>query len=234
MSKLTIYGDLMSQPTRAVLAFCKINKIPYDFENVNLSKSEQFSENFKNINPLSYVPAIRLIDSKQKEFKLCESHAIIRFLSEFFKVDEKWYSRQDLYRKALVEQYLDYHHLNTRFVFANKFFKTFFGPILEKKGRKLKAWGYDVDERVPIILSHFDTLLGKQKYIVDDQISVADILFTCEANQLQLIKFDLSNYKNLTKYLNNINSIPEMIDVNEVLVKLTKKIYGEETPKAKF
>ena len=234
MSKLSIFGDMMSQPTRAVIAFCKLAKIPFDFENVNLTKREQFSETYKKINPHSLVPAIRVIDSNKKEFKLYESHAIIRFLSVYFLVDEKWYPRQDLYRRGLVDQYLDYHHLNTRFVFANKFFRTFFGPLLEKKGRKLKAWGYDVDERIPVILSYFDSLLGKQKFIVDDQISAADILFTCEANQLQLIRFDLSSYKNLTNYMNTINAMPEMVEVNEILVKLTKKIYNEETPNAKF
>ena len=232
MSKLTIFGDLLSQPTRAVIAFCKLTKISYDFQVVNLAKGEQFLENFKKINPHSYVPALRLIDNKQKEFNLCESHAIIRFLSVYFLVDEKWYPRQDIYRKALVDQYLDYHHLNTRFVFSNKFFKTFFGPLLEKKGKKVK--GYNVDERIPIILSHFDSIFAKQKFIVDDKISVADILFICEANQLQLIKFDFSKYNNLTNYMNNINSIPEILEVNQVLVKLTNKIFEDEAPKAKF
>ena len=34
--------------------------------------------------------------------------------------------------------------------------------------------------------------------------------------------------------MNTINAMPEMVEVNEILVKLTKKIYNEETPNAKF
>ncbi len=232
MSKLTIYGDMLSQPTRAVLLFCKLTKIPYDFMPVHINKGEHFKDEFKKINPLSYVPAIKLVDSNKKEFTLSESHAIIRFLSVYYLVEEKWYPRQNLYRKALIDQYLDYHHLNTRFVFSNKFFKTFFGPILEKKGKKVR--GYDVDERLPLILTHFDTLLGKQKYIVDNIISVADLLFTCEANQLNLIRYDLSKYTNLENYLKSMNDLADMKEVNVVLDKLKIKIYSEESPQAKF
>lgn len=232
MSKLTIYGDMLSQPTRAVLVFCKLTKIPYDFSPVYLNKGEQFKEEFKKINPLSYVPAIKLVDSNKKEFTLSESHAIIRFLSVYYLVEDKWYPRQNLYRKALVDQYLDYHHLNTRFVFSNKFFKTFFGPLLEKKGKKPR--GYDVEERLPILLTHFDTLLGKQKYIVDNQISIADLLFTCEVNQLVLISYDLSKYNNLGNYLKTMNELPEMIEVNVIIEKLKNKIFNEESPQAKF
>lgn len=232
MSKLTIYGDMLSQPTRAVLLLCKLTKIPYDFMPIHLSKGEHFKEEFKKINPLSYVPAIKLVDSNKKEFTLSESHAIIRFLSVYYLIEEKWYPRQNLYRKALIDQYLDYHHMNTRFVFSNKFFKTFYGPILEKKGKKPR--GYDVDERLPQILTHFDTLLGKQKFIVDDIISVADLLFTCEANQLQLIRYDISKYSNVENYLKNMNDLAEMKEVNEILDKLKNKIFSEDSPQARF
>ena len=68
MSQLTIFGDMMSQPTRCVILFCKLNKIKYDFSLVNLSKKEHKSENFTKINPHSYVPVIKLSDNLKKEF----------------------------------------------------------------------------------------------------------------------------------------------------------------------
>ena len=233
MSKLIIYGDMISQPVRAIILFCKLNKIPYEFEYINLSKGEQFSEKFKKINPDSYVPAIKHIDSTNKEFTLCESHAILRYLCSYFKTDEKWYPRENLFRKALIDQYLDYHHMNTRFVFTNKFAKSFFGPIIEKVGKKGKR-GYDVEMRVPILLKYFDDLLGKQNYIADNVISIADLSFTCEINQFKLIEYDLSVYKNLAAYLKNMNEMPEMIEVNQVADKLSNKIFKNENPQPKF
>lgn len=37
---IRIYGDFGSQPTRAVLALCKLNNVPYTFINVSLLKKE--------------------------------------------------------------------------------------------------------------------------------------------------------------------------------------------------
>jgi hypothetical protein len=38
--KLVVFGDYASQPSRAVYCFLKINKIPFDFQEVRVMKME--------------------------------------------------------------------------------------------------------------------------------------------------------------------------------------------------
>ena len=44
---LKIYADYASQPSRAVIAFCKINKIPFTFVETRVGKMEHLSEEYK-------------------------------------------------------------------------------------------------------------------------------------------------------------------------------------------
>ena len=73
--EVTLYGDLISQPYRAVLIFLLINKIPHKTEEVKLMKGEHFSDEYKKINPFQKVPVL-----VEGDMKLFESHAIMKYL----------------------------------------------------------------------------------------------------------------------------------------------------------
>ncbi|KAH1119250.1 hypothetical protein GYH30_047870 [Glycine max] len=66
--KLKVYADRMSQPSRAILIFYKVNGIDFEDVKVDLSKHHQLSPQFRAINPLMKVPAV--VDGR---FKLFES-----------------------------------------------------------------------------------------------------------------------------------------------------------------
>ena len=53
MSVPKLYMDYMSQPSRAVLAFCRINSIPVDIIEISVLSLKQYSEEFKKKNPNS-------------------------------------------------------------------------------------------------------------------------------------------------------------------------------------
>nr|XP_009769998.1 PREDICTED: glutathione S-transferase T1-like [Nicotiana sylvestris] len=83
---LKLYVDRMSQPSRALLIFCKLNGIDFEEVYINLSKRQHLSPEFKEVNPLKQVPAI--MDGR---FKLFESHAILRYLACAFPgVADHW------------------------------------------------------------------------------------------------------------------------------------------------
>jgi glutathione S-transferase len=65
-------------------------------------------------------------EGEEKKFNLAESCTILRFLSDYYNVDEVWYPRNDKFRRALVDQWLDWHHLNSRFAFSNYAFNKLF------------------------------------------------------------------------------------------------------------
>jgi glutathione S-transferase len=224
---LKIYGDEISQPVRSVLLFCDLNKIPYTYVKISLAKGEQYqNEELKKVNPNLKVPAISYSDSKVQNFYLSESCSILRFLADTYKVDEFWYNRKNPFRRALIEQNLDWHHLNTRYVFYYAIIKQIMAPNMLKMGGELAERAKtlpDTINQIPKILKHLDKLLGKQKFIVDNEMSIVDLIYSQEIDQIRILGIDLKKYENLWAYLNNINSTPEGIKVNKVTEKLIEK-----------
>ncbi|XLT09143.1 hypothetical protein HN51_054936 [Arachis hypogaea] len=74
--KVKVYADRMSQPSRAVLIFCKVNGIEFDEIRVEISKRQQLSPEFAAINPFKKLPAI--VDGR---FKLFERYFLLISIS---------------------------------------------------------------------------------------------------------------------------------------------------------
>jgi glutathione S-transferase len=229
-NNLTVYGDYLSQPFRAIICFCKLNKIPYDIKFINLGVGEHLTEDYKKINPFGKIPAISL---EQENFMMSESCSILRFLASYYKTNEKWYPNKDPFRRALIDQWLDWHHSNSRFAFSNFVFSKVFKPKLEEKGIKRET--YNTEQMIGKVLGFLDKILSKRNYVADDEISIADLVLVCEINQLYLLNYDFSQYKNVESYLKKINSLKEIQEVNNIFAEIARKIKLKHTiPTAKF
>ena len=55
---MILYGDFNSQPSRAVWALATQNNLDFKFQEINLSKKEQYGAEFKKLNPISKVPVM--------------------------------------------------------------------------------------------------------------------------------------------------------------------------------
>jgi len=62
-------------------------------------KLEMQSESFAKINPMKKLPAIVDTDNN---LSLAESHAIMRYLCQKFKIAEQWYPLNDLKSQARI------------------------------------------------------------------------------------------------------------------------------------
>ncbi len=230
--KLKVYGDKLSQPVRSVLLFCELNNIPYEFINISLAKGEQYSnEEFKQISPLSKVPAISFYDPQNikfnKTFNLTESCTILRFLSEVYDVNKKWYPKDNIFRRSLIDQFLDWHHSNTRAVFTGAIFKRIMAPKMLQLGGEFAEKAkmlMDTSSQIPKLLDYFNNLLKIRKFIVDDEISIADLIFSCEVYQIIILGYDLTKYTTLWKYLEFINEMPGAKKINEALEKVVASL----------
>ncbi|KAK3803395.1 hypothetical protein RRG08_019160 [Elysia crispata] len=106
---LRVYYDLMSQPSRAVYMFLRLNNVPFEAKPVALRKGEHFGEEYKKINPFSLVPAI-----DDDGFKLTESIAIVKYMIQERGLSDHWFPAKNPKKQARVEEYLHWYHANTR------------------------------------------------------------------------------------------------------------------------
>ncbi len=106
-AKIIVYGDLISQPTRAVLCFLKMNQIPHEFKELRVFKGEHKTEEFKKLNPFQKVPTIT---DTENGLNLFESHAILKYLQASREKADHWYPKSDIKKRAKIDEYLDWHH----------------------------------------------------------------------------------------------------------------------------
>ncbi|KRW99271.1 Thioredoxin-like fold [Pseudocohnilembus persalinus] len=126
--QIIIYNHWISQPSRAVVTLCNIGKIPFQAQNIDILKGEQFKSKFSKLNPDKKVPAM-----SEGDFILFESHAIMKYLCDSRNLPQHLYPRNNPQQRAKIDQYLDWHHLNTRLHLKKVIFGTMTGKELDVK-----------------------------------------------------------------------------------------------------
>lgn len=223
VKELIIYGDKISQPTRSVLQFCNLSKIKYTFTQILIEKGEHKSSEFKKINPLGKLPAIKIIQDNDTEFNLHESAAILKFLSAIYKTPEHWYNREDIKRRALIDQYIDYHHGNTRLACTGTFFNEYFYPIFVKRGVKVNKAPIENTNMLPKVLKFINEQMSNKNFIIDDEMTIADLLLYNELIQLYSINYDFSQWMNIYNFMSRMSNYKEITEENEIIRKMTNK-----------
>ncbi|XP_037041924.1 glutathione S-transferase theta-1-like [Bradysia coprophila] len=186
MSKqLKFYYDLMSQPARALYMFLKLNQIPHEPCYVSIGKGEHQTDDYEqNVNRFKKIPAI--VD---KDFKLSESIAIYRYLASEYKVADNWYPK-DVKKRARVDEYLEWQHLNTRFGCSLYFISKWLLPVLMRQtvseGRVAEAKARMEDALDAIT----NIWLKDQQFIAGNEITVADLVAATEIEQLVVTDYN--------------------------------------------
>ncbi len=109
---ITIYGVPNSQPVRAVIWACLMKKLPFELRLTSQNRDAKTPDYLARINPRGTVPAI-----DDDGFVLWESHAILVYLAEKHGWSDLWPA--DIESRARVNQYLHFHHRNTRELVVN-------------------------------------------------------------------------------------------------------------------
>ncbi|GAY39084.1 hypothetical protein CUMW_041670 [Citrus unshiu] len=230
--KLKVYADRLSQPSRAVIIFCKVNGIDFEEIEVKLANREQHSPEFKDINPMAKVPAI--VDGR---LKLFESHAILTYLSCAFPgVADHWYPN-DLLKRAKIHSVLDWHHSNLRlgtvkYVFNHKLAPVVglpLNPEAAAKGKKILSSS----------LSKIESfwLKGSGRFLVgSNQPSIADLSLVCETMQLELLDEEdriglMGPHKKVQQWIESTKNAtrPHFDEVHEVLFKVKENLQKQRS-----
>lgn len=223
---LKLYYTQLSQPSRALLLFLKANKIPFEGKEVNLRAGEHFGDEFKKINPLSKVPVMA-----DGPFILRESVAILRYLCREKNVPDHWYPKESK-KQALVDQFLEWQHIECRGPCAMYFRTKFLIPAVTGKPAKedvVKKNLKRMEDSLDIVENFW---LKDHPYLTGNQLSIADILGACEIEQPRMAGYDPTEGRPKIKaWLERISNDlhPHYNEVHEAIYKISKK-HGGQVP----
>ena len=189
-----------------------LEEIGYEYKvtKVDINNKEQFKEDFKKISPFSKIPVI--IDHKNNK-TIFESGAILIYLAEQSEklYDKKnrteinqWLMAQMGYVGPMLGQHHQFHHYN---------------PGKSKFGEERY---FKISKR---IYQELDEVLSKSKFLSGKDYTIADIGTFPWIARHEWHDIGLKNYKNLTRWYNEISSREAVIkgfsfmDKNEVIPK---------------
>ncbi|KAJ0715151.1 putative glutathione transferase [Helianthus annuus] len=237
---LKVYCNRMSQPSRAILIFCKMNGIDFEEITINILKGEQHTPEYKGllipeykgllttnkyvltflfyaaINPMCQVPTI--VDG---DFTLFERFLLLLYLL--------WYP-SDLVERAKVHSVLDWHHANLRRGSVGAIVNN---AILPQNG--LPSNPQAAEEAVKTLekaLTILETFWLKDgPFLVGrSQPSIADLNLVSEVMELELLSEELhdrilSPYKKVLQWVEDTKSAtaPHFEEIHGVLFKTRKE-----------
>ncbi|XP_023331921.1 glutathione S-transferase theta-3 isoform X2 [Eurytemora carolleeae] len=199
-----VYADLMSQPARAIVLFCRAAGVPHEHIPIRIAKGEHTTDEYTTMNPLQKIPVI-----KDGDFTLTESVAMFRYLAREKDIADHWYPKCAGYFRA-------------RWLI----------PILKQKqpNEKLVAQLRKGMEECLDTIEKTWLKEGNQKFMCGDTISVADILAACELEQPSMAGYDVRKDRPiLSSYMTRVKDIlnPHYDEVHTAVYKMTKKFGGK-------
>lgn len=193
-----IYGSIISPYVRKVVITLNKKKIPFE-----LKPMSPFGEADKKflltLNPLGKVPVYQ-----EGDFILSDSSAICAYLEKSFPEPAIFPKNNQEYAKSLwFEEYADSQLIPA---IGTVFLNTVLAPVLNRPVNH-ELVKTNLESTIPGIFEYLNKELIDRKYLVGDQLSIADI----SIGQLALIKYDFldfkidtSKWKSLAAYLDNI------------------------------
>tara|TARA_Y100001934_G_scaffold259782_1_gene331387 strand:+ start:2767 stop:3537 length:771 start_codon:yes stop_codon:yes gene_type:complete len=215
---LKIYGIPNSQPVRAVMWPCLMHGLAFDLQLTSQNKDAKEPAFLADVNPRGTVPAI-----DDEGVVLWESHAILIYLCEKHGWRDLW--PDDLVARAKVNQYLHFHHRNTRELvvhWSRSLWPSVFGKTDPDEGwfRRNTFPGLENGRAVRRqSLGIIEGMLGRSAFLAGDSATLADISAYEELGQNQP-KFanceDYSEYPNIRRWFTAMEELPGHDDVHEI------------------
>ncbi|KAJ8574534.1 hypothetical protein ON010_g4679 [Phytophthora cinnamomi] len=171
----------------------KVKGVDYEFVNVEFDGDLIQSDEFKAWNPNALVPVIR-----DGDFSLFEGNAILTYASAKFGWKDLYPT--DVKTRAKVDQFLNWHHTNTR-LFTLQIVR----PAINKARGKVSPSDFAVlgkaDALIEKEMTLLETFLDKDYIAHTDAPTVADYAAYCEIDQLEMMGYDFAKYPKVTAWI---------------------------------
>lgn len=192
---MKVYGDLQSGNCLKVKMLLSFLSIEHDWIDVNILAGETKTDAFLSKNPNGKIPAVELDDGRY----LCESNAILGYFAENTAL-----LPTDIYLKAKVYEWLFFEQYSHEpFIAVARFIQKYLGMPRAREDEyvSLQEGGHKA-------LQLMENQLAKTKYLVGDEMTIADISLYAYSHVADEGGFDLNRYQAIQDWCQRIKSTP--------------------------
>jgi glutathione S-transferase len=214
---LKLYGHGTSQPTRAVMWVLKMKQLPHEL--VKVDPMTGFDAAFKAKFPQALIPCIE----DGPDVQIGESHAILTYLATKHRWNDL-YPFDSLPQRARIDEYLHWHHNNTRLLSGTLFRPFLFTVLL--KGQLPNAPKESDLKRLDRAMATLDAWLATSPFLArSSHATIADISAYSEFDQILALAdrgrklYDFSRFTNIQAWLARMRALPFHDDVRRTLNK---------------
>jgi len=219
---LKLYMHPVSTVSRPVLLFVAEKNLPVTQQVVDLMTGEHMKPEYGAVNPTRQVPVL-----EEGDFRLPESSAILKYLAARFDCPEY---PKDLKMRAKVDAAMDW--------FNTQFYRDFGYGLLypqifphhkrptDEQHAGVVAWGKDKCKASLAVLDA--DILGRNDYLANNQISIADYFGACIVTAGEIIGCQFNDYPNVKRWLGNMQKLKSWASVNEVMYGFAGSLKGQK------
>ncbi|XP_005179508.1 glutathione S-transferase 1 [Musca domestica] len=201
-NKPTLYYALFSPPSRACMITAKLIGLDLDLKLVDFSKKQQLSEEFLKLNPQHQIPVF--VDSDGEVY--IDSHAIMCFMVGKYAKNDKLYPK-DLKTRAHVDHLLHFENGILFQVVIDIAARNFYGGEGEFNPKTLKL--------CENAYSFLEAFLQKGKYVVGNEMTVADVSINTTLVTLNLLlPVSAEKYPLTVAWMERMKTLPVYDEVN--------------------
>lgn len=207
---MKLYADPISTTCRPVMLLLAESGAQHEFVHIDLMSGAHMKPEYLAINPSRAVPALA-----DEDFVLTESSAILKYVAD--KIGSSAYPN-DGKKRAKINALMDW--INTGFYrdFGYGFCYTQMFPHMKYADENVqKAAVAAARERARKWLDILDRdIIGpKNKFLLGDDVTIADYFGACIVTLADVIRADLSAWPNVKRWLGNMKMLPSWNKVNE-------------------
>jgi glutathione S-transferase len=219
---MKLYADPISTTCRPVLLLIAESGADVEMHHIDLFTGAHMKPEFAAINPSRAVPVL-----EDEDFRLSESSAILKYLAD--RIGSPAYPK-DLKKRAKINAMMDwfntglYRDFGYGYVYPQVFpnFKHAHeiaqAATIDFGREKAKKWFTILDK---------DLIGPKNKFLLGDEITIADYFGAGILSLADLMRCDLSPWPNVQRWLKNMRALPSWDkvheDFNAKLVQPTKE-----------